>query len=85
MSFQVDQVVMVETDTTVNNTGEDIMGQTGENTAPLLNNNNGFITLLILQLTVLVRIFSHPGKKFRFAARIFNISGVLGRICFLIF
>ena len=85
MSFQVDQEVMVETDTTVNNTGEDIVGQTGENTVPLLNNNKGFIALLILKLTVLVRIFSYPGKKFRFAARICNISGVLGRIYFLIF
>ena len=29
---------MVETDTTVNNTGEDIMGETGQNTVPLSNN-----------------------------------------------
>ena len=40
MSFiQVDQEFVVETDTTVNNTGEDIIGGTGENTVPLSNYN----------------------------------------------
>ena len=40
MSFiQVDQEFVVETDATVNNTGKDIMGETGENTVSLSNNN----------------------------------------------
>ena len=47
MSFiQVDQKSVVETDTTVNNTGEDIMGETGENTAPLSNSNKRSMTLV---------------------------------------
>ena len=34
MSFiQVDQEFVVETDTTANNTGEDIMGETGQNSS----------------------------------------------------
>ena len=41
MSFmQVDQEFVVKTDTTVSNTGEDIMGETGENTVPLSNGGN---------------------------------------------
>ena len=37
---------MVETDTTVNNIGEDITGETGENTVPLSNNNKRSMTLV---------------------------------------
>ena len=47
MSFiQVDQEFVVETDTTVNNTGEDNRGQTGENTVPLSNSNKRSMTLV---------------------------------------
>ena len=50
MSFiQVDQEFVVETDTTVNNTGKDIMGETKENTAPLSNNNKRSITLVDIE------------------------------------
>ena len=51
---------MVETDTTVNNTGENIMGETGENIVPLSNSNKASMTLVELKITVLVRIISHP-------------------------
>ena len=37
---------MVETDTTVNNTGEDLMGETSKNTVPLSNNNKRSMTLV---------------------------------------
>ena len=54
MSFiQVDQECVVETGTMLNNTGED-MGETGENTVPLSNNNNR--PLMIEKIIVLVRI-----------------------------
>ena len=47
MSFvQVDQEFVVETDTTVNNTGEDIMRETVENTVPLSNSNKRSTTLV---------------------------------------
>ena len=51
---------MVETDTTVSNTGEDIMRETGENTVPLSNSNKRSMTLVDTEITVLVRIISHP-------------------------
>ena len=37
---------VVETDTIINNTGEDIMGETGENTVPLPNSNKRSMTLV---------------------------------------
>ena len=41
MSFiQVDQGFVVETDTIVNNTGDNITEKTGEDTVLLSNNNN---------------------------------------------
>ena len=47
MSFiQVDREFAVETDTTVNNTGEDIMRETGENAVPLSNSNKRSTTLV---------------------------------------
>ena len=47
MSFiQVNQEFVVETDTTVNNTGEDIMGETGENVVSLSNSNKRSMTLV---------------------------------------
>ena len=47
MSFiLVDQEIVVETDNTVKNTGEDIMRETGENTIPLSNSNKRSMTLV---------------------------------------
>ena len=37
---------MVETHSIVNNTGEDIIRETGENTVPLSNNNRRSMTLV---------------------------------------
>ena len=41
----MDQEFLVETDTTVNSTGEDIMGEIGENTVSLSNSNKRSMTL----------------------------------------
>ena len=47
MSFiQVNQEFVVETDTIVNDTGEDIMGKTGKNIFPLSNSNKRSVTLV---------------------------------------
>ena len=47
MSFvQVDQEFVAEADTTVKNTGEDIMGEAGENTIPLSNNRKSSMTIV---------------------------------------
>ena len=59
MSFiQVDQEFVVETDTTVSNTGEDIMRETGENTVPLSNSNKRSMTLFDTKMTVMVQLYS---------------------------
>ena len=51
MSFiQVDQDFAVETDAIVHNTGEDIMGETGENTVPLSNTTRDLRPLLIQKI-----------------------------------
>ena len=42
----MDEEFVVETDTAVNNTGEDIMEEAGENTLPLSNNNKLSTTLV---------------------------------------
>ena len=44
--FQIDQEFMVETDTTLNNTGEDFMGETDEKTVPFSNNSKRSMTLV---------------------------------------
>ena len=73
MSFiQVDQEFVVETDTTVSNTGEDIMRETGENTVPLSNSNKRSMTLVDtedekvsdLQLAVTIQMESFRGYAF---------------------
>ena len=47
MSFiRVDQEFVDETDAAVNNTGDDIMGKTSENTVPLLKSNRRSRTLV---------------------------------------
>ena len=43
--IQVDQGFVVETNTTVSNNGEDIIGETGENSAPLSTTDKRSITL----------------------------------------
>ena len=43
--IQVDQEFVVDTDTTVSNTGEDVMGEIGENTVSLSNKNKWSMTL----------------------------------------
>ena len=42
----MNQEFLIETETTVNNTSEDIMGQTGDNTVPLSNNSKRSMTLI---------------------------------------
>ena len=42
----MDEEFVVETDTAVNNTGEDIMEEAGENTLPLSNDNKLSMTLV---------------------------------------
>ena len=65
MSFiQVDQEFVVETDTTVNNTGEDIMGETGENTVPLSNNNKS-MTLVDTEDNSAGEDYFPPLKRFQ--------------------
>ena len=50
MSFiQVNQEFVVETDTIVNDTGEDIMGKTGKNIVLLSNSNKRSITLVDIE------------------------------------
>ena len=66
MSFiQVDQEFVVETDTTVNNTGEDIMGKTGENTVPLSNNNKRSMTLVDMENNSAGEDYFTPLKRFQ--------------------
>ena len=64
MSFiQVDQEFVV--DTTVNNTGEDIMGETGENTVPLSNNNKRSMTLVDTENNSPGENYFPPLKRFQ--------------------
>ena len=49
-----------ETYTTVNNTGEDIMGETGENTISLWNNNKRSMTLVDTENNSAGDNYSHP-------------------------
>ena len=65
MSFiQVDQEFVVEPDTTVNKTGEDIMGETGENTVPLSNNNKS-MTLVDTEDNSAGEDYFPPLKRFQ--------------------
>ena len=65
MSFiQVDQEFVVEPDTTVNNTGEDIMGETGENTVPLSNNKKS-MTLVDTEDNSAGEDYFPPLKRFQ--------------------
>ena len=66
MSFiQVDQEFMVETDTTVNNTGEDIMREPSKNTVPLSNKNKRSMTLLDTEDNSASEDYFPPLKRFQ--------------------
>ena len=66
MSFiQVDQKFVVETDTTANNTGEDIMGETGENTVALSNSNKRSMTLVDTEDNNAGEDYFPPLKRFQ--------------------
>ena len=64
MSFiQVDQEFVV--DTTVSNTGEDIMRKTGENTVPLSNSNKRSMTLVDTEDDSAGEDYFPPLKRFQ--------------------
>ena len=66
MSFiQVDQKFVVETDSTVSNTGEDIMREIGENTVPLSNRNKRSITLVDIEDDSAGEDYFPPLKRFQ--------------------
>ena len=66
MSFiQVDQEFVVETDTTVSNTGEDIMRETGGNTVPLSNSNKRSMTLVDTKDDSAGEDYFSPQKRFQ--------------------
>ena len=63
--IQVDQEFVVATGTTVNNTGEDIMGKTGENTVPLSNSNKRSMTLVDTEDNSAGEDYFPPLKRFQ--------------------
>ena len=66
MSFiQVDQAFVYETDTTVNNTGKDIMEETNENTIPLSNKNKRSMTLADMEINSPGEHYYLPLKRFQ--------------------
>ena len=66
MSFiQVGQEFVIETDTTVNHTGEDIMGETGKNTVPLSNNNKRSMTFVDKENNSVGEDYFPPLKRFQ--------------------
>ena len=86
MSFiQVDKEFVVEADITVNNTGEDIMVETGENIVSLSNSNKRSMILVDTEDNSASEDYFSPLKNFRLAARSKNMNGVFRRICFLMF
>ena len=56
---------MVETDTTVNNTGEVIMRETGENIVPLSNSDNRSMTLVDTEDNSAGEDYFQPLKRFQ--------------------
>ena len=66
MSFiQADQEFDVETNTTVNNTGKDVMGETSENTVPISNNNKRSMTLVDKENKSAAEDYFPPLKRFQ--------------------
>ena len=86
MSFiQMDQKFLVKTDSTENNTGEDIIGKTGENTVRLTIYNKRFMTPVDTEKNIAGEDFSHPWKDFKLAALSRNMNRVSRKICLLLF
>ena len=56
----MDQKFLVKTDSTENNTGEDIIGKTGENTVRLTIYNKRFMTPVDTEKNIAGEDFSHP-------------------------
>ena len=66
MSFvQVDKEFVVETDIIVNNTGEDIMVETGENIVPLSNSSKRSMTLVDTEDNSAGEDYFSPLKRFQ--------------------
>ena len=66
MSFvQVDKEFVVETDMIVNNTGEDIMVETGENIVPLSNSSKRSMTLVGTEDNSAGEDYFSPLKRFQ--------------------
>ena len=81
--IQVDQDFVVETDSSINNTGADIMGETGENTVPLPKSSKRSMTLVDTENNSAGEDYFPPLKRFQTCSR--NMNGVSRWICFLIF
>ena len=66
MSFiQIDQEFMVETGTTLNNTGEDFMGETDENTVPFSNYSKMSMTFVDTEDVSAGEDYFPPLKRFQ--------------------
>ena len=66
MSFiQIDQEFMVETDTTLNNNGEDFMGETDEKTVPFSNKSKRSMTLVDTEDISAGEDYFSPLKRFQ--------------------
>ena len=74
---------VVETGTTVSNTGEDIVGETGENTIPLSNNNKRSMTPVDTEDNSADEDFLPPLKRFQTCNS--QSQYVFRGICFRIF
>ena len=86
MSFiQVDQEFVVETDTTVNNTGEDIMVETDENTVSVSNSNKTSVTLVDTEDNSASKDYFPLLKIFQTCSLQSHMNRVFRRICCLIF
>ena len=66
MSFiQMDQKFLVKADSTENNTGEDIIGKTGENTVRLTIYNKRFMTPVDTEKNIAGEDYFPPLKRFQ--------------------
>ena len=61
----MDQEFVVETDTRVNNTGGDILAETGKNIVPLSNNNNRSMILDDIEDNSAGEDYFPPLKRFQ--------------------
>ena len=76
---------MVETDTTINNTGEYIMGETDENTVSVSNSNKRSMTLVDTEDNSASKDYFPPLKIFQTCSLQSHTNRVFRRICCLIF